>query len=144
MIEANKPSAADETGEDATRDAEIRAIAYRLWQVAAEPDGQADRLWDEAKEIWALKHADRRPTVAPPDPNPAEPTLALENRAVMPGLTDQGGEHGSFASRRNLCSDLTIEAHAMRNTSVPVRNAGIVTTTSSSSPGRLECHMPLR
>jgi hypothetical protein len=105
MIEANTPSAADETGEHATRDAEIRAIAYGLWQEAAEPDGQADRHWDEAKEIWAIKHADRLPTVAP-DPDPVEPTLALENQAVMPGLTDQD-EVNTAPSRQGATSAAT-------------------------------------
>lgn len=87
MIEASTSRAVSES-EDAVRDAEVRTIAYRLWQDAAEPDGQAERHWEEAKEIWALKHADNLPTVAI-DPDRAEPMLALENQAVLPGLTDQ-------------------------------------------------------
>lgn len=74
--------------EEATREAQIRAIAYELWQDAAQPDGQADRHWAEAKEIWALRQAEHLP-IAQPENDRGEPTLALDNQAATPGLDDQ-------------------------------------------------------
>jgi hypothetical protein len=74
--------------EEVTREAQIRAIAYELWQEAEQPDGQADRHWAEAKEIWALRQAEHLP-IAEPATDQGEPALALENQAPMPGLNDQ-------------------------------------------------------
>jgi hypothetical protein len=88
MNPTHQEAAQSASDDGARREAEIAAIAYRLWQDAAQPDGEADRHWVEAQEIWALRQAGHPPT-SPSQGGEAEPALALENQAPMPGLDDQ-------------------------------------------------------
>lgn len=72
----------------------IREKAHELWIAEGSPDGQAQRNWDEAKEIIALKESYEttlRPLGETLD-DPVEPAIAFENQADKPGLTDQGEE----------------------------------------------------
>lgn len=40
------------------REQGIRDIAYRLWDQAGRPSGQADRHWRKAREIWDAQNPD--------------------------------------------------------------------------------------
>jgi hypothetical protein len=69
---------------------ETEAVAYALWLDEGRPDGCAQRHWDAAREIVALREAGGGPLLPIGEGGePAEPTLAAENQAVAPGLTDQ-------------------------------------------------------
>ncbi len=69
----------------------ISRKAYALWEANGRPDGQAERHWDEAKEIVALEDVGE-PTLKLEDSlgTPVEPAVAFENQGDVPGLDDQG------------------------------------------------------
>lgn len=70
----------------------IREEAHKLWEAEGRPEGRAERHWDEAKEIVALREGFETTLKPRPQDNgePVEPTIAFENQAEMPTLDDQG------------------------------------------------------
>lgn len=69
---------------------EIESVAYSIWRDEGQPEGCAQRHWDAAREIVALRDADGATRLPVGEGGePVEPTLAVENQAVAPGLTDQ-------------------------------------------------------
>jgi len=75
----------------------IREEAHRIWLAEGRPEGRAERHWAEAKEIVALLDGFDE-TLQPLEKTvrePTEPSIAFENQADAPGLTDQAeGERG--------------------------------------------------
>ena len=67
-----------------------------MWLAEGCPEGRADRHWAEAKEIVALRESFEttlRP-LADTLETPAEPAIAFENQADVPGLNDLGDSNG--------------------------------------------------
>lgn len=85
------------------REAELRTIAYELWEGDGRPVGAELRHWDAAREILAKRElAAEDPTLMPgpaaaPEyktyarPAAGEPALSMEGEAVAPALSDQKG-----------------------------------------------------
>ncbi|WP_102959027.1 DUF2934 domain-containing protein [Mangrovicella endophytica] len=72
----------------------IRRKAHELWEAEGRPHGRDQEHWDQAKEIIALQDSFGT-TLRPLDETvsePAEPAIAYENQADVPGLTDLGEE----------------------------------------------------
>ena len=82
----------------------ISSKAYALWEADGRPDGQAERHWDEAKEIIALEDVGE-PTLRVEDSvaTPVEPAVAFENQGDVPGLNDQG--EGRSGPSRDAITD---------------------------------------
>ena len=75
---------------DETED-RVRAEAYHLWEAEGKPDGQAERHWDAAKEIVAMRDS-MDSTLVPLEESTApvvEPPLAADSHGDIPGRTDQ-------------------------------------------------------
>ncbi|WP_062228320.1 DUF2934 domain-containing protein [Aureimonas frigidaquae] len=70
----------------------IRAKAYELWESEGRPEGRAERHWEEAREIVALKDSfssTLQPLEETTD-DPVEPSIAFENQGEFPEMTDLG------------------------------------------------------
>lgn len=87
-------------------EAKIAAKAHELWEAEGRPDGRAERHWAEASEIVALQAGAGASALTPVEDTlsePVEPTIALENQADLPVLTDLGDE--SRAPSRAAAAD---------------------------------------
>jgi len=61
------------------RDAEIRELAYRIWQEEGYPDGQEVQHWLKAEAIWQEKH---RPKTKPKQSRPLKRTKSRKTSAA--------------------------------------------------------------
>jgi Protein of unknown function (DUF2934) len=61
------------------RDAEIRELAYRIWQEEGYPYGQEVQHWLKAEAIWQEK---RRPKIKPKQPKILKRTKSRKTAAV--------------------------------------------------------------
>jgi hypothetical protein len=87
------------------REAQLRTIAYELWEGDGRPVGAELRHWDAAREILAkreLAASSDDPTLMPGPaaapgyevfaaPEAGEPALSIEGQALAPALSDQNG-----------------------------------------------------
>ncbi|EJW12412.1 hypothetical protein A33M_2103 [Rhodovulum sp. PH10] len=77
----------------------VRERAYRIWQEAGCPEGQADANWELARELVAIEE-NQKLTTLPVERDPDDPTLAAEEvepagpaanaAGELPTLTDEG------------------------------------------------------
>jgi hypothetical protein len=61
------------------RDAEIRELAYRIWQEEGYPYGQEVQHWLKAEAIWQEKH---RPKTKPKQSRPLKRTKSRKTSAA--------------------------------------------------------------
>jgi DUF2934 family protein len=61
------------------RDAEIRELAYRIWQEEGYPSGHAVQHWLKAEAIWQEKH---RPKIKPKQSKPLKRTKSRKTAAA--------------------------------------------------------------
>jgi hypothetical protein len=61
------------------RDAEIRELAYRIWQEEGYPYGQEVQHWLKAEAIWQEKH---RPKIKPKQSRPLKRTKSRKTSAA--------------------------------------------------------------
>ena len=61
------------------RDAEIRELAYRIWQEEGYPYGQEVQHWLKAESIWREKH---RPKIKPKQSKPLKKTKSGKTAAA--------------------------------------------------------------
>ncbi|MGO4405677.1 DUF2934 domain-containing protein [Bosea sp. RAF48] len=85
------------------REAQVRTIAYELWEGDGRPVGAELRHWDAAREILAkreLTALGEDPTLMPSSaaapesetyarPAAGEPALSMEGQAAAPALSEQ-------------------------------------------------------
>jgi hypothetical protein len=62
------------------RDAEIRELAYRIWQEEGYPYGQEVQHWLKAEAIWQEKH---RPKIKPKQSRPLKRTKSQRTSAAV-------------------------------------------------------------
>ena len=94
--ENTKPSDAANAATDPDEE-RIRRKAYELWLAEGKPEGRDLDHWELARELVAIEDSQKTTLHPPPKEGEvaAEPPLAFENQADVPGLTDQGeGEPG--------------------------------------------------
>jgi Protein of unknown function (DUF2934) len=65
------------------RDAEIRELAYRIWQEEGYPYGQEVQHWLKAEAIWQEKH---RPKIKPKQSRPPKRTKSRKTSAAETAL----------------------------------------------------------
>ncbi len=78
----------------------VRERAYRLWEEAGRPQGQAQDHWERARELVAIEMNYKLATQpvgesereTGPYGEPVEPIEAAENAGEFPTLSDQGEE----------------------------------------------------
>ena len=61
------------------RDAEIRELAYRIWQEEGYPHGHEVQHWLKAETIWQEKH---RPKIKPKQSKPLKRTKSRKTAAA--------------------------------------------------------------
>jgi hypothetical protein len=96
----------------------IREEAHKIWLAEGRPEGRAERHWVEAKEIVAL-HDGFDETLEPlarTVGEPVEPSIAFENQADVPELTDQAeGERGpNWNAAREVADEEPLSAEEVR------------------------------
>jgi hypothetical protein len=79
-------------------EARVRQRAYEIWQREGEPDGRADEHWALAREEVSTEE-NIGDTLKDPNAEPdAEPLLAVEGMADLPGRLSDQGERQDYPS----------------------------------------------
>lgn len=77
----------------------VRQRAHEIWLQEGKPDGRADAHWALAREEVATEE-NIETTLKPVDDGPdAEPLLAVEGMADLPGRLSDQGERQDYPSR---------------------------------------------
>lgn len=79
---------------DDTLQQRIERKANELWVADGKPPGGQERYREQAKEIIAIEEGEDLTHLPRPTQSgePTEPSIALENQASLPELTDQADE----------------------------------------------------
>lgn len=77
----------------------VRQRAHEIWLQEGKPDGRAEAHWELAREEVATEE-NIETTLKPVDDGPdAEPLLAVEGMADLPGRLSDQGERQDYPSR---------------------------------------------
>ncbi len=87
----------DMDGQHADREANIRAIAYRLWEDEGHPEGSAERHWIAAEAIFEADDPERKSTEGEP-PGDIRPSELEKPMATISDAARKRRANGSARS----------------------------------------------